>query len=74
MLIDTYQLQKLFSMLMGNRTIAKIVHETCLAIWEELVSDLMSVLTEEKLEKVAMDYYNRWGYPNCTGSLDGKHC
>lgn len=61
-------------MRMGDRTIAKIVHETCLAIWEELVSDFMPVPTEEKLEKVAMEYYSRWGFPNCIGSIDGKHC
>lgn len=61
-------------MRMGDRTIAKIVHETCLTIWEELVSDFMPVPTEDKLENVAMDYYNRSGFPNCIGSLDGKHC
>jgi len=47
-----------FSMRMGDRTIAKIVHETCLAIREELVSDFMPVPTQEKLASVTMDYYN----------------
>lgn len=30
--------------------------------------------TEEKLKNVASDYYQRWGFPNCFGSIDGKHC
>jgi len=38
------------------------------------VNDFMPVPTEHKLGKVAMDYYNLWGFPNCIGSLDGKHC
>ncbi|XP_008188654.1 uncharacterized protein LOC103310940 [Acyrthosiphon pisum] len=63
-----------FSMRMGACTISKIVHEVCLVIWEEFVHDFMPVPTKQLWEKVAKDYYNRWGFPNCIGSLDGKHC
>lgn len=48
-----------YSMRMGACTIAKIVHEICQVIWEELVDEFMSVPTKEHLEKVAIDYYNR---------------
>lgn len=61
-------------MRMGACTISKIVHEVCLVIWEEFVHDFMPVPTKQHWEKVAKDYYNRWGFPNCIGSLDGKHC
>lgn len=61
-------------MRIGACTIAKVVHETCQAIWEELVNEFMPVPTKEHLEKVATDYNNRWGFPNCIGSIDGKHC
>ncbi|XP_008190094.1 protein ALP1-like [Acyrthosiphon pisum] len=59
---------------MGACTVAKIVHETCLVIWEELVNEFMPVPTKEHWEKVSVDYNDKWGFPNCIGSIDGKHC
>jgi len=61
-------------MRMDACTISKIVHEVCLVIWEKFVHDFMPVPTKQHWEKVAKDYYNRWGFPNCIGSVDGKHC
>lgn len=63
-----------YFMRMGACTIVKVVHETCQAIWEELVNEFMAVPSKERLEKVAIDYYYRWGFPNCIGSIYGKHC
>lgn len=61
-------------MRMGACTIAKIVHETCQVIWEELVNEFMPVPTKEHWEKVSVEYNDKWGFPNCIGSIDGKHC
>lgn len=51
-----------------------IVFETAEIIWSKLVQEYMPVPTEEHLQKVISDYYNRWKFPNCFGSIDGKHC
>jgi len=62
------------TMRMGVSTVSKIVHETCKVIWEELVEEFMPVPTEAHWKKIANDYYKRWNFPNCLGSIDGKHC
>lgn len=59
---------------MGKSTISKIVFETAATIWSKLVEEYMPVPTEEHLQKVISDYYTRWKFPNCFGSIDGKHC
>ncbi|XP_030752335.1 uncharacterized protein LOC115879580 [Sitophilus oryzae] len=63
-----------FSFRMGKSTISMIVFETAGIIWSKLVQEYMPVPTEEHLQKVISDYYNRWKFPNCFGSIDGKHC
>lgn len=59
---------------MGKSTVSKIIIETCLAIWTELVNIHMPQPTEEDHKRIANDYFNLWGFPNCIGSIDGKHC
>ncbi|CAH2003171.1 unnamed protein product [Acanthoscelides obtectus] len=63
-----------FAFRMGKSTISNIVFETCQIIWEELVEEFMPIPTENCLKKVIADYFNRWKFPNCFGSIDGKHC
>jgi len=62
------------TMRMGVSTISEIVHETCKVIWEELVDEFMPVPTEAHWKRIANDYYKIWNFPNCLGSIDGKHC
>ena len=58
----------------GVKTISNIVGETCTAIYNTLKEAHMRVpSTNEEWEKIASDYLARWNYPNCIGSLDGKH-
>lgn len=38
------------------------------------MTEYMPQPTTEQLVKVANHYYRRWGFPNCIGSVDGKHC
>lgn len=59
---------------MGVSTLSYIIHNTCIAIWEELVDEFMPTPTQEQLEQVAEDYKNKWKFPNCIGAIDGKHC
>lgn len=59
---------------MGASTISNIVHETCEAIWEEFVDEFMPAPSQQQLESIAEGYFRRWKFPNCVGSIDGKHC
>ncbi|KAG5879569.1 hypothetical protein JTB14_019864 [Gonioctena quinquepunctata] len=34
----------------------------------------MPVPNEQKLEEVIREYNTLWNFPNCFGSIDGKHC
>lgn len=63
-----------FSFRRGKSTIAFIVYEVCSAIWDLFVDEYMPVPTEDHLKQVATDYFNRWRFPNCIGSVDGRHC
>lgn len=63
-----------FSFRMGASTVSQIVYETCVIIWKKLVREYMPVPTEEDFKKIINDYYRRWNFPNCIGSIDGKHC
>lgn len=58
----------------GVKTISNIVAETCQAIYDVLKDEHMKVPSStEEWESIAADYLARWNYPNCLGSLDGKH-
>ena len=61
-----------FSFRMGKTTVAEIVHETVVAIWEELQPLLMPVPSEENLRSVAEDLFSIWNFPNCVGAIDGN--
>ena len=59
---------------LGVKTISNIIHETCSAIYEVLKDDHLKVpSTEDEWKTIADDYLAKWNYPNCIGSLDGKH-
>lgn len=63
-----------FSFRVGKTTMSSIVFETCQAIWDELVHEFMPTPTTEQFKQIANLYYRRWRFPNCIGSIDGKHC
>lgn len=33
----------------------------------------MPVPTEKSFKSIAEEFYNTWNFPNCLGSIDGKH-
>lgn len=61
-----------FSFRMGKSTVANIVKETCEALWAELYQDYLPEPTTEQWQKIAQNYYEKWNFPNCLGSIDGK--
>lgn len=63
-----------FQFRMGKSTIAKVIPEVCLAIFQCLKSQYMRTpSSEEEWKKVSKEYYDRWNFPHCLGALDGKH-
>lgn len=58
----------------GLTIVHKIVHETCTAIWEILSpTNLKTPSTEEEWLNIEKEFFSRWDFPHCLGSIDGKH-
>jgi hypothetical protein len=57
----------------GHSTVAYVVRDTCRALWECLSREVMREPDEDEWKKVAIDYWNKWNFPNCVGGMDGKH-
>ncbi|XP_065084914.1 uncharacterized protein LOC135707109 [Ochlerotatus camptorhynchus] len=62
-----------YSFRIGRSTAAEIVKETSLALWETLQPIHMPPTTEQCFKQIAQDYWEMWNFPNCIGSIDGKH-
>lgn len=62
-----------FSFRMGVSTVSTIVREIVKVIWEILQPLHMKIPNEDDFKKIAEDYYKIWNFPNCIGSIDGKH-
>ena len=59
---------------MGESTVSQIVHETADAIYQCLRPEYLQVPNKkEDWLKISKEYYDLWQFPNCIGSLDGKH-
>lgn len=53
---------------------AIIVKYTCKAIWELLQEEYLPYPTREIWLLSVKTYQKECDFPNCIGSLDGKHC
>ncbi|XP_031664191.1 uncharacterized protein LOC116358145 [Oncorhynchus kisutch] len=62
-----------FSFRVGRSTVAGIVPSVAQAIWDCLVGEYMPVPKEEDWRTIAAEFLERWNFPNCLGSIDGKH-
>lgn len=62
-----------FTFRMGKTTISKIVVETCSAIWDKLLPSYLPEPTVDMWKSNSNDFYKNWNFPNCLGSIDGKH-
>ena len=58
---------------MSKVIVSLIIPETCNAIWEVLQPKYMPTPDEERWRQIAEDFYHHWQFPNCVGSIDGKH-
>ncbi|VEN34117.1 unnamed protein product [Callosobruchus maculatus] len=58
----------------GHSTIHYIIHETCKALWDVLAPEYLEIPeTPEKWEEISRGFQERWNFPHCLGSIDGKH-
>ena len=57
----------------GVSIVASIVSQVTRVIWDALVTAFMPVPTTEVWRSIAKGFRRRWAFPNCLGSIDGKH-
>uniref|UniRef100_A0A4W5M648 DDE Tnp4 domain-containing protein n=1 Tax=Hucho hucho TaxID=62062 RepID=A0A4W5M648_9TELE len=62
-----------FSFGVGRSTVAGIVPSVAQAIWDCLVGEYIPVHKEEDWRAIAAEFLERWNFPNCLGSIAGKH-
>lgn len=58
---------------MGISTVSTITQEVMSAMWTVLSASHMAVPSEENFIRIADRFYEKWGFPNCIGSIDGRH-
>ena len=63
-----------FAYRIGVTTISKIIPEVCDAIWEKLSPIHMKAPdSADEWQSIADEFWKKWQFPNCLGSVDGKH-
>ncbi|PNF22835.1 hypothetical protein B7P43_G02167 [Cryptotermes secundus] len=62
-----------FEFLLGRSTIASIIWDTCVAIWEVLREEFMKEPSMEDWMEISEKYERRENFPHCVGSIDRKH-
>ena len=62
-----------FRFRVGFSTVAGIVNTVATAIWDCLVAEYMPVPTGREWKEIAENFHRLWNFPNCLGTIDGKH-
>lgn len=58
---------------MGVSSVRRSVFEVCHAIINKMLSEMIPTPTTEQWEKNIEEFWSKWNFPNCLGSIDGKH-
>lgn len=69
---DSYQTID-FSFHCDRSTVGIIVPETCKALWNILQPLYMETPDVNKWRRISRDFFQKWDFPNCLWSIDGKH-
>lgn len=62
-----------YSYRVGVSTVQGVVNQVTRAIWDALVEEFLPVPSTEDWRRIAEGFQHRWAFPNCVGSIDGKH-
>ena len=62
-----------FSFRISKSAVSVIVIEVCVAIWETLQIEHMNLPHIEKFNQISKEFDEKWNFPHCIGSIDGKH-
>jgi len=62
--------QLALSLRISKSAVAQIVIDVCKAIWYTLKNKHMPTPTVEKFKKIANEFFEKWDFPNCVGSID----
>jgi len=62
-----------FSFRIAESTLRKIIPEVCQAIWDTFQSKHLAAPTTTGFLNIANDFFDKSGFPNCIGAIDGKH-
>lgn len=57
----------------GESTASKIIGETLKAIWQVLHKSVLPTPDKEKFQEISDGFLEKWNFPHCIGSIDGKH-
>ena len=57
----------------GRSTVCEVVHETCHAIVNHLLSKYIRFPSSDQQEKYIVNFESKWGVPQCIGAIDGSH-
>ena len=59
----------------GPTTAGRIISETCKAIWDKLTEAgyLKCPSTPREWIQISNEFEKQWHFPNCIGTIDGKH-
>lgn len=62
-----------FSFRVGRSTVSKIGKDVCQEIWNVLQPNYLPTPTTQTWMEAVNRFSELWGFPNCLGSIDGKH-
>jgi len=62
-----------YSYRLGEKIIVNCVRRVCNALWDQLVEERLPFPTAESWRAVSEGFKNAAHFPNCIGSVDGKH-
>ncbi|XP_070552294.1 uncharacterized protein [Ptychodera flava] len=57
----------------GRSTVCEIFRETCKAICDELLAEVIHLPTQHEAQRIVAGFRNKWGFPQALGAIDGSH-